>query len=304
MCKSFQVRDPSWFSSKQLVRFICSWTGPDRGTGVHPHLAVHHRVPPAGTTGQGQHPNQCQGGDNQRVQDPWLRSNPGQAQHYTHRVCISENNCFVWCRWEILFNNYNSCLKSLHSNSSIENTIAIAESQQYRLSKSKWQCELLWIALCWQKIRKIKHWKYYGFENPWVFKFLVCKTLDIFLSDENIIWHHLHLQDFPFSFPSRCDIINMHISLWDPFFFLMNEQSQWYELPFFWAFHHAFVSSLFAICKSNVVTCDQHWVMGHLEACDWSGITHPWLWLVVTGTLLIPAHDHWLLCTILTSKTI
>ena len=112
-----------------------------------------------------------------------------------------------------------------------ENTIAIAESQQYRLSKSKWQCELLWIALCWQKIRKIKHWKYYGFENPWVFKFLVCKTLDIFLSDENIIWHHLHLQDFPFSFPSRCDIINMHISLWDPFFFLMNEQ--WYELTFF-----------------------------------------------------------------------
>ena len=70
MCKSFQVRDPSWFSSKQLVRFICSWTGPDRGTGVHPHLAVHHRVPPAGTTGQGQHPHQCQGGDNQRVQDP------------------------------------------------------------------------------------------------------------------------------------------------------------------------------------------------------------------------------------------
>ena len=76
------------------------------------------------------------------------------------------------------------------------------------------------------------------------------------------------------------------------------------NLLFLWAFHHAFLSSLFAICKSNVVTCDQYWVMGHLEACDWSVITHPWLRLVVTGTLLIPAHDHWLLCIILTSKTI
>ena len=85
-----QVRVSSWPGEEQLVRFVCAGTGSDQLPGLHPHPPLHHRQPPAEQAGQGQHAHQREGGDGQHLQDPRLRTDPGQAKHQRHGVRLLE----------------------------------------------------------------------------------------------------------------------------------------------------------------------------------------------------------------------